>query len=635
MRELEYDLNRDILHALENLGDPPPHQLLGRFFPERPSRPRAYERRYLQSRRVESRLIGPDDELSSAPRKGWDLLVLSGVCYSLPELERLSNRLEAVESHPAVLVGLPRGPLLIAEELRELAALEQLASQEPYRSVPEAMNGLKAHQGYLRRRVREQIHSALRPRAFRWRHQNVPLEWSPPEHRRAFFLQALEMIYPDTPTHRAVSGRKALVAAVDELLDRERPLLISCALPCASSVVLERTLLEPGILSGVGESGSYRHLAVQEWPQGDTPELRLWRDLLDQLYGERESERIETLQQLLDWLAEPPRGLRGPVAHLYLAAALRVRPDDLELRHGDLSLPVNVESFRQALTAPGRYDLRYRVATRAEESFIKAVRGLFGTSTMATLAEGDLYERTHRQLQTWLEQLPRLTRVLRGAHSTAAQQLLTLLERSKEAQPRELLNRALPQVLGLTGVPVVEDQSIYLGRLDSLIQELEDFLDNRMAELAQQIQRHITGSSKDGPSAVEWLDYGARAWLEGLHPGTATRKFNAWAEALRDAVVSEGLVEQRWFVELPQALELPPVSDWHLDAGRTFLARVMQARAELELWKVQEILTSGQEPARLKEQVREFLHTAMELSGLSVPEREAVLLDLLDEMVWV
>lgn len=631
MRELDYDLNRDILRALEEVGDPAPHELLQRYFPQRPCRPRAYERRYAMSRRVDSRLVGPKDELPVAPRRGWDLLALFGVCYTLPELERLCKRLEALEAHPALLVGLPRAPLAVAEELRELAAMEELSKTPAYAESAEATEALRAHRGYLMRRVREQLRSALRPRAFRWRHQGVPLEWSPPESRRAFFVQALEVIYPDTPTRRAASGRRALKGALDELLDRDRPLFMSCSLPCPSSAVLERTLLAAGILRVEGEGSSYRRLAVEEWPQGESPELRLWRDLTDQLYGERESERAETLAELLDWLAEPPRGLRGPVAQLYLAAALRVRPEDLELRHGDQVLELGVETFRRALEDPTRYELRYRVATRAEEAFIKNVRGLFGTSTMATLAEGDLYERTHRQLLTWLEKLPRLTRV--SQHSPATQQLLALLESSRDARPRELLNRALPRVLGLQGVPLVEDQSIYLGRLDSLIQELEDFLDTRMAELAQQIQRHITGASKDGPSAVEWLDHGARAWLEGLHPGTETRRFNPWAEALRRAVLSEGPVEQRWFVELPQSLELPPVSDWHHDAGKTFLARMMQARAELELWKVQEILTAGQEPGRLKEQVQEFVHTAMELAGLTVPEREIVLLDLLDE-IW-
>lgn len=635
MRDLEFDLNRDIVHALERLGEVAPHSLLQRYFPERPTSPREYSRRYAQPRRVDARLIGPEDEIPAAPRPGWDLLVLFGVCYSLPELDRLCRRLEAVEPHPALLVGLPRAPLTVGEELREMAALEALREHEPYASVPEAREALLAHLGYLRRRVREQLQSVLRPRAFRWRHQGVPLEWTPAEHRRAFFVQALEAIYPDTPTHRPASGRRAIQAALDELLDRDRPLLISCSVPCASSDVLERTLLTPGILRAVGAHGSYRRLEVEEWPQSESPELRLWRDLLDQLYGERESERADTLEGVLRWLAEPPRGLRPPLAHLYLAAALRVRPEDLELRRNEQSLPLNVQSFREALRRPGHYELRYRVATRAEEAFIKAVRGLFGTSTMATLAEGDLYQRTHRQLLSWLEKIPRLTRVLTAAHSAPAQQLLLLLESSREVPPRVLLNRDLPRVLGLTAVPPVEEQSIYLGRLDSLIQELEEFLDQRMAELAQQIQRHITGSSRDGASAVEWLDQGARTWLEGLHPGTATRQFNPWAEALRKAVLSEGPVEQRWFVELPQALELPPVSDWHHDAGRTFLARMMQARAELELWKVQEILTAGQEPGRLKEQVRDFVHTAMDLAGLSVPEREAVLLDLLDEMVWV
>ncbi len=635
LREIDYDLNRDIQQALDGLGDTTPHELLQRHFRPRSMRPRAYARRYAIARRVQSLLIGPDDRIPSRPSPGWDLLVLFGLGYSLPDLERVYRNLESLDPHPAVLAGLPRAPLAIAEELRELAALDRLERQPSYRDSEEAARELATHRSYLLRRVREQIQTALRPRAFRWRHRGIPLEWTPAEHRKAFFIQALEAIYPDTPTHRPAAGRRAMAGALEELLDRERPLLLSCSLTCGSSEVLQRALLSPGILKSLGEHGSYRHLGVEEWPQGESPELRLWRDLLDQLYGDRESERSESLADVLAWLAEPPRGLRGPLAHLFLGAALRVRSEDLELRQGDQTLKADVETFRQALDCPSRYELRYRVATRAEEAFVKAVRGLFGTSSMTMLAEGDLWQRTHRQLLTWLEHLPRLTRVLRDAHSQGAQQLLLLLEGCRESPPRELLSQSLPGIAGLTGIPLVEDQSIYLGRLDSLIQELEDFLDSKMAELAQQIQRHITGASKNGMEAVDWLDRGARVWLEGLHPGTTNRPFSPWGEALRQAVMSEEPVEQRWFVELPQALELAALGDWNQDSGRTFLARVMQARAELELWKVQEVLAPGQDPVRLKEQVREWVHTSMELAGLSIPEREAVLLDLLDEMVWV
>ncbi len=636
LREIDYDLNRDIQQALDSLGEAAaPHELLLRHFRPRSMRPRAYARSYAMARRVQSLMIGPEDPIPSRPSPGWDLLVLFGLGYTLPDLERVYRNLESLDPHPAVLAGLPRAPLAVAEELRELAALERLERQPPYCDSEDAARELATHRDYLRRRVRELVQTALRPRAFRWRHRGIPLEWTPAEHRKAFFIQALEAIYPDTPTHRPAAARRALAGALEELLDRERPLLLSCSLTCGSSEVLQRTLLGPGILKSQSEHGSYRQLGVEEWPQGDSPELRLWRDLLDQLYGDRESERSESLADVLGWLAEPPRGLRGPVAQLFLGAALRVRSEDLELRQGDQTLRGDIETLCQALDRPSGYEVRYRVATRAEEAFVKAVRGLFGTSSMAMLAEGDLWQRTHRQLLTWLEHLPRLTRVLREAHSQGAQKLLQLLEGCRESHPRKLLSHLLPEIVGLTGIPPVEEQSIYLGRLDSLIQELEDFLASKMAELAQQVQRHIMGISRNGPEALEWLDRGARAWLEGLHPGTNSRPFSPWGEALRQAVLGEESVEQRWFVELPQALELAALADWSQDSGRTFLARIMQARAELELWKVQEVLAPGQDPVRLKEQVREWVHTSMELAGLSVPEREAVLLDLLDEMVWV
>ncbi|MEW6281096.1 MAG: hypothetical protein AB1758_20950, partial [Candidatus Eremiobacterota bacterium] len=220
-------------------------------------------------------------------------------------------------------------------------------------------------------------------------------------------------------------------------------------------------------------------------------------------------------------------------------------------------------------------------------------------------------------------------------HSPDAGALLVLLrDRSRRTPVRELLGRDLPAVLGSPSVPPVEDQSIFLERLDSVLQELEDFLLRRYRELASQLSRVITGQNRDGVSAMQWLDTGCREWTATLHPGTESRPVSPRAEALRRTMWVGGPVEQRWFVDLPMALDLAPVADWESDRSRIFLARVAQARLELELWRVQEILAPGQEPDRIKEQLREWLHQAMDLAGLPISERETVLLDLFDEMVF-
>ncbi|MEW6280531.1 MAG: hypothetical protein AB1758_18045, partial [Candidatus Eremiobacterota bacterium] len=386
MRELEYDLNRDIQLALEQLGEVSLSELLTRRFRPHRGVPRAYARRFAVKRRVESCLVGPDTRIPERPGQGWDLLILQGYAFSLQELEKLCRRLEAVEGHPAVLVGLPRAPLAIGEEIKEALALESMKAHGPYLEGAGA-RALAEHAAFLERRIREQFRVAMRPRAFRWRYQGAPLEWTPPDCRQAFLVQLLEMIYPDTPVCRPAASRRALAQGLEELLDIGRPVFASRSLPCPSTGVLQRSLGQAGILEVVADFGSYSRLRVVEWPSAeeDVGDLRLWRDLLEQVYGDRENERRQSLASLLKWLADPPRGIRDRLAQLYLAAALRARPDDLELRGPSGSVSLSGATLREALASPARWELRYRVAGRPEEAFLKAMRGMFGTGNLAIM----------------------------------------------------------------------------------------------------------------------------------------------------------------------------------------------------------------------------------------------------------
>ena len=163
---------------------------------------------------------------------------------------------------------------------------------------------------------------------------------------------------------------------------------------------------------------------------------------------------------------------------------------------------------------------------------------------------------------------------------------------------------------------------------------MEGFLRHRQGLLLQEICQVLGGSSCPAQGAEEWLDEQVRRWLEGLHPGTAARSFSDWAEGLREVAASSAPFADRWFDLLPRRLGLPPVSDWDPDEGATYLARLARARLELELWRLRELFPLPQDPERRTEEVRRWIREAMDGSQLTVEQRESMLLDILDSLVW-
>lgn len=629
-----FNLNQDITRALDELGKVDYSQVLRTHFPPRNLTPREYARIHAVERRVKSVFLGPTDAVPTQCPRGWDLLAVVGVGLTRRETEDVVARLEEAKTGERVLVGVPLQALPGSAQFKELAALDHLAGQDPYHEEGPAKEALSVRRESLRKSLLDRLRKAMAPSAFRWLHQGQVMEEAPAGTRNAFFSGVLQTLYPDTPRVHVGGNRREQREALDELLELSNPLQLPSTSRRGSARILRR-LADRGILDVESDSGSYIRYTVH----GDLSEERTigrtWNRLLDRLVGAGDRNRKASLKELTDWLAARPMGLRGPLVAMLLGAALRRHYPDLELVQDGEAIPPSGVALRRALAAPKDWSFHYHPTTEDEESFLSALLVRFGGGAEDRRPGGpNLWERTRGAMLAWRDRLPGVARSARTWPSPQAQSLMELLEDpERTANARDMIGQHLPDLFGADGVPFAEDQAELLQQIDAPRKAMEDFLAHRQQELLSEICLVLGNECPlDGLEAC--LDEQSRRWIEGLHPGTAGRSFSAWAEGLRHVISSDAPFEERWFVTLPQRLDLPAVRDWSPDQGRTFLARLSRARLELELWRLRELFPLPADPAQRTEEVRRWIREAMDGANLSVEQRESLLVDLLDSLVW-
>ena len=457
----------------------------------------------------------------------------------------------------------------------------------------------------------------------RWLYRGLPLHL-PPGNRKRLLKALLPEVYPDAPgpwrADRATRRR-----ALDFLLDFGAPLAMPLAPgPDARSplFLLHQAFVEPGLLEPQKLSGNCAHY---EWRQGHAhrPEGRLFAELLHRLYHSPAASMAEHLA----WLAEPPRGLRGVPAWLYLAGALRCHHDDVRLSHQ----PLSRETFLQAVRHPQDWQVEYRPAEPHEYAFTVSLSRLF-TGPEADRAL-DVWGAARFAMFAWWDRLPAWTRRHADAHSPNALALVRLCETQRATPARQLVAHELPQAFRSAAIPRAEDQSFLLDRLESARLELEGHLQGQFDRVATRLCALFTGHPMAPAASRAWLDTGCREWLAGVPPRSAhAHELSPWTLGLRHAITSEHEVERRWFEELPARLELPPLALWDADHTVVFLARVARARLELELWTVLRTLPlEGQVEAR-QAQMGEWIRQTLQSVGLAAPRAEKILFDLLEQL---
>lgn len=629
-----FNLNQDITRALDELGKVDYSHVLRTHFPPRNLTPREYARVHAVERRVKSVFLGPGDAVPTACPRGWDLLAVVGVGLTRRETEDVVAHLEEAKTGERVLVGVPLQALPGSAQFKELAALDHLAGQEPYDEEGPAREALTVRRESLRKSLLDRLRKAMAPASFRWLHLGQVMEEAPAGTRNAFFSGVLQTLYPDTPRVHVGGNRREQREALDELLELSNPLQLPSTSRRGSARILRR-LADRGILDVESDNGSYVRYTVH----GELPEERTigptWNRLLDRLVGPGDRNRKVALAEVTGWLQARPMGLRGPLVSLLLGAALRRHYPDLELVQDGNAIPPSGVALRMALASPKDWTLHYHPTTEDEESFLTALQVRFGGGAEDRRPGGpNLWDRTRDAMLAWRDRLPGVARSAREWPSAEARGLMELLEDdARTANARDLIGQHLTDLFGADGIPFAEDQHGLLEQIDAPRKQMEGFLAARQLDLLREICLVLSNEcSLDGIQAC--LDEKSRQWVEGLHPGTAGRSFSEWAEGMRHVITSDAPFEERWFVELPQRLDLPAVRDWNPDQGRTFLARLARARLELELWRLRELFPLPTDPVKRTAEVRRWIREAMDGSQLSVEQRESLLIDLLDSLVW-
>jgi len=461
-----------------------------------------------------------------------------------------------------------------------------------------------------------------------WLYRGLTLRL-PEENRRQFLAALWPELYADAPRPWK-ADRATRRAALDYLLDFDAPVWLPEA-PAAEArslvYLLHQAFVEPGLLQPVKRSGNS---ALYEWRQGTAhrPEGRLFAELLQRLFH----SPATTLGEHLAWLGEPPRGLRGVPAWLYLTAALRCHSGDVRLagQHGE-PVPLTREALLQALRRPTAWNLEYRPAEPHEYAFTASLHRLFGGPEPDRAL--DPWEAARYAMFGWWDRLPDWTRRHAEGHSPNALALVQLCETQRSTPARPLLSRELPQAFRSAGIPRTEDQSFLLDRLESARLELEGHLQGQFDRMATRLYTLFTGTPGDPAISRQWLERGCRDWLAGVPPRSAqSHELSPWTLGLRQAITSEEAVERRWFEELPGRLELPPIAQWSTDLTTVFLARVARARLELELWTVLRTLPLEPQVEARQAQMGEWIRQTLQSVGLPAARAEKILFDLLETL---
>lgn len=567
---------------------------LERLFSPRPTRPTAYRRRFGLARKVRRSFLQVGHDLPDCP-PGDDLLLAQLIVTRREEMSNLERLIEL--SGPKVALGLPVAPLGIGRLLDAL----------PPDPLPAELAA-----------VRTQLRQELVPANFRWFYRGRPIKAASRAGSAEFLSHLLEQVYSDTPLYLPRAGRRRLLLSCRELLDLGSKLALPK--PGWGEEPLSQ-LLGAGLMEELEDHGSYGVYRVTRESLSAEPDQRLLAELLGWLYGDYTGEAPgPTLRETLDWLAEPPRGLRGPWAKLYLCLALGCHVLDLHLVSPQRSMGLGLTSFETAWREPERWRLKYRYAERNEQVFLLSLTRLFGAGRPNAYPPSlDLWQRAHHDLSRWLEQLPPWA--LHAPHQGSTARLIQVLTKIDSHSPRNFLGRLLPAAFGMDRIPPIDEQTQLVDQLDAARIALERFLLREQDRLAAQVYAQFF----EGPASPEtvrtWLERGCRNWLKALHPGTIDRgDVGPEAAALRRAILARGGLEKRWFENLPVGLGMAPVAEWKRDESALFLARLTVARIELESWIFRTAFPLSADPDQRRREVKAWMTAVLE--DLEIPAGE-------------
>ena len=627
-------LGQDVAKTIEELGDIDVAKQFRELFPCRSLTPREYAENHLLKHKVKYVFVGLGEEIPAKCPQGYDLLIASGVAFTYRELEELVRKMSAARTGERVLLGLPLAPINVVKHLRELSALQRLSEQERYAEGTPSGDLLAAQEQYVRQQFRDQVRKALAPSSFRWICQGGAVEGLPAGSRDGFASAFLQMLYNASPAVRLGASNRHFLEALDELLDFEHPVQISNLSRKGAFKVLRRFMVNSGIFVRTEDCGSYSRYDVNElMPSSDWASA--WRCLTENLLGDGSRDKSADLGAFGSMLLKAPWGLPRVIQALLLAAMLRREHSRLSMEFGGEPRTMTGSALLDALANPKGWKICYRPALPHEMAYLAKIREIFaGEQPAAEGAYINIWDRTLRAVSVWYQGLSGIAKLHKETMSPETLKFVELItDVSRRDKPEELLGRYLPELGGETGVPQEEGQEALLNWIAARKRELE----NRVAEFKNNLCLAL-GSVLGREAApeevsVQWFDAQFKQWLERLHYGTDKCALSPLSSVLRMIYDIKVTPEERWFVVVPQQMEIPALGNWNRDMTALYKSRFAKCCVELQTWSVYQIAPWAATREDRAVKVAEWMAGAFAGMNIKKDQREAVLLDMIEQIM--
>lgn len=629
------DLNLDISRAVDAQGKLDYAKSLASYYPARSLTPREYAATHMVARRVEFRYVGPGGEAPESCPAGCDLLAVVGVGFTRRECEDVEELLSSAAAGERVIVGIPLQAMSGTAQIKELVALDELAASEPYNKPGAAQELLDARRQALKRQLVERLRKGFAPSGFRWIYQGKVLEEAPAGNRNAFFSGVLQFIYNQSPEIKLAGSRRERREAVAELLDFANPLQLARSGRLGSARVLREMLGDTGALSVLEDCGGYVSYTVNPDIDNTSKLGPVCRMLSERLVGDGLHNITTSASEILKTLYQAPWGLGRVGATLVLAVTFRRFFPDLVLLQDGEYLPVSGVSLGQLLNNPGGWQISYHVASEDEGAFLAAVIDMFKPSAEAAATHHNPWEAAKKAVLNWFKQLPKIVHAGAVWPGETSQVLAGFLsDNAKCAIARDMFGIHLPELRGEMGIPLIENQADLLAWLRQGKEELEGLVAYRQTKLALEIGKLFGGSEAPSSDVSGWLESLYQRWVKRLHPGTSEAELSVGARAVLELANSDKPFAEKWFEVLPAAFGLAAVPDWSPDCGDLYLAKLLRARMELELWRIRQLFPMPEDPELASEKLVQWMNECMEGLGVTNEQRQSVLLDLLEDLCW-
>lgn len=632
------NLNQDVARVVAEQGKLNYPQVLETCYPARPLTPLRYKDSHLKARRVKCIFVGPNDKIPVHCPRGFDLLAIMGLGFTRRETEDVTELLENTKVGSDVIVGVPEQPLPGSAQLKELQALNMLATQEPYTLPGTAQNLLQSRRQMVCRQLLEKLRPQLTPNNFRWLYKGVLYDGIKSGRRDIFFTDVLESIYAKAPQLKACGSMRDRCEAVDILLNTKEPLQFIMLDKSGGYKVIRDFLIKGGVVSATEDCGSYAIYKVNGFIEDKRPLASVWNRLLYMLIGEGREERSCGLQELYVKFSKRPYGIDVSFLNILLAAAMRRYYPALSFSMRGEELRLDSTTMRQAWGSAAHCRVVYTPqAPYKDAQALYRIVDTFGFVGSRNIR--DLWEIAADSLQAWHDSLSPLALTLEAKPGEPAYILNNLFSHKDERSARKFIGQDLLEKAGFSGLPEGEELERFCQWLEEAKAAFALHEETFRRKLAGRIAEQFGGRAEELPEKTEEyvliLNQLFRRWFSRLYPNSGAQKLSPWASALTEMYALEPEADAKyWFELLPLQFDLPGLSKWDRDNSVTFASRLVRACLELELWHIEDLFPLSEDKEEAEQKLSHWLRSLFNGFSLSQEERESVLLDLLEELCW-